>query len=112
MIKFVKKGGINLIFIYIIFSAILLYYALKYGIRNGFVELEANKDGLVYYKKSASLLEEIGNIYSRVSTSKSKEAKAIYNEAFDILLSEKKPKIIFKELTEKKEEIFKLSIDD
>lgn len=95
MIKFVKKGGINLIFIYIIFSAILLYYALKYGIRNGFVDLE-----------------EIGNIYSRVSTSKSKEAKAIYNEAFDILLSEKKPKIIFKELTEKKEEIFKLSIDD
>ena len=49
-----------MIFIYIIFSAILLYYALKYGIRNGFVELEANKDGLVYYKKSASLLEEIG----------------------------------------------------
>ncbi|GEP80746.1 hypothetical protein [Staphylococcus carnosus] len=84
-----------MIFIYIIFSAILLYYALKYGIRNGFVDLE-----------------EIGNIYSRVSTSKSKEAKAIYNEAFDILLSEKKPKIIFKELTEKKEEIFKLSIDD
>jgi hypothetical protein len=102
-----------LIFIYIIFSAILLYYALKYGIRNGFVDLEANKDGLVYYKKkSASLLEEIGNIYSRVSTSKSKEAKAVYNETFDILLSEKKPKIIFKELTEKKEEILKLSIDD
>ena len=51
VIKFVKKRRINLIFIYIIFSAILLYYALKYGIRNGFVELEANKDGLVYYKK-------------------------------------------------------------
>ena len=51
VIKFVKKRSINLIFIYIIFSAILLYYALKYGIRNGFVELEANKDGLVYYKK-------------------------------------------------------------
>lgn len=101
-----------MIFIYIIFSAILLYYALKYGIMNGFAELEANKDDLVYYKKSASLLEEIGSIYSRVSTSKSKEAKAIYNEAFDILASEKEPKIIFKELTEKKEEIFKLSIDD
>ena len=96
MIKFFKKGGINLIFIYIIFSAILLYYALKYGIRNGFVDLEANKDGLVYYKKSASLLEEIGNIYSRVSTSKSKEAKAIYNEAFDILLSEKNRRLYLK----------------
>jgi len=101
-----------LIFIYIIFSAILLYYALKYGIRNGFVELETNKEDLVYYKKSDSLFEEIGDIYSKVSKSKSKEAKAIYNEAFDIVLSEKKPKIIFKELTEKKEEILKLSIDD
>lgn len=39
-----KKGEFNLIFIYIIFSAILLYYVLKYGIRNGFAELEANKD--------------------------------------------------------------------
>ncbi|PLA22525.1 hypothetical protein CYK06_10550 [Staphylococcus hominis] len=33
-----------MIFIYIIFSAILLYYVLKYGNRNGFAELEANKD--------------------------------------------------------------------
>lgn len=85
-----------MIFIYIIFSAILLYYALKYGIRNGFVDLEANKDGLVYYKKSASLLEEIGNIYSRVSTSKSKEAKAIYNEAFDICFLKKSRKLYLK----------------
>lgn len=99
-----------MIFIYIIFSAILLYYALKYGIRNGFVELETNKDDLVYYKKSANLLEEIENVYSRISMSKSKEAKAIYNNAFDILLSEKKPKVMFEELTKKKEEILKLNI--
>jgi len=40
------------------------------------------------------------------------EAKAIYNESFDIILSEEKPKIIFEQLTEKKEEILKLNIDN
>ena len=34
--------------IYIIISAILLYYVLKYGIRNSFTELKANKDNLIY----------------------------------------------------------------
>lgn len=107
-----------MIFIYIIFSAILFYYVLKYGIRNGFAELEANKDNLIYYKKSACLLEEIGNHYRSISMSSSKqvqvieEAKAIYNESFDIILSEEKPKIIFEQLTEKKEEILKLNIDN
>ena len=47
-IKKIKKGEFNLIFIYIIFSAILLYYVLKYGIRNSFTELKANKDNLIY----------------------------------------------------------------
>ena len=40
------------------------------------------------------------------------EAKAIYNESFDTILSEEKPKIIFEQLTEKKEEILKLNIDN
>ena len=40
------------------------------------------------------------------------EAKAIYNESFDTILSEEKPKIIFEHLTEKKEEILKLNIDN
>lgn len=40
-----------MIFVYIIFSAILLYYALKLGIRDGLIEIETNKDDLIYYKK-------------------------------------------------------------
>lgn len=40
------------------------------------------------------------------------EAKAIYNESFDTILSEEKPKIIFEQLTEKKEKILRLSIDN
>ncbi|MCJ1657321.1 hypothetical protein MT342_12390 [Staphylococcus sp. NRL 21/187] len=92
-----------MIFIYIIFSAVLLYYALKYGIRNGFAELEANKEDLIYYQKSAKLFEEIGNIYHTISTSQSErvgEAKVIYNNSFDILVSGEKPKYIFDKLTE------------
>jgi len=114
VIKFVKRGSINLVFIYIIFSAVLLYYVLKYGIRNGFAELEANKDDLIYYQKSSSLLEEIGNVYHIIAISQyeqKEEAKAIYNDSFDILISGKKPKFIFEELTEKKEQIFKLSTE-
>ncbi|MCI2881547.1 hypothetical protein FH103_02655 [Staphylococcus hominis] len=100
--------------IYIIFLAILLYYALKYGIRNGFAELEANKEDLIYYQKSSNLFEEIGNIYHIISTSQSErvdEAKVIYNNSFNILVSGKKPKFIFDKLTEKKEQISKLSIE-
>lgn len=81
-----------MIFIYIIFSAILLYYALKYGIRNGFAELEANKEDLIYYQKSSNLFEKIGNIYHIISMSQSErvdEAKVIYNNSFNILVSGK-----------------------
>lgn len=79
-------------FIYIIFSAILLYYVLKYGIRNGFAELEANKDDLIYYQKSSSLLEEIENVYHIIDMSQTElkeEAKAIYDDSFNILISGK-----------------------
>lgn len=103
-----------MIFIYIIFSAVLLYYALKYGIRNGFAELEANKEDLIYYQKSTKLFEEIGNIYHTISTSQSErvdEAKVIYNNSFDILVSGEKPKYIFDKLIEHKGQISKLSIE-
>ncbi|MBM0811435.1 hypothetical protein [Staphylococcus epidermidis] len=103
-----------MIFIYIIFSAVLLYYTLKYGIRNGFAELEANKEDLIYYQKNLNLFEEIGNIYHIISSSQSEqvdEAKVIYNNSFDILFSGKKAKFIFEKLTEKKEQISKLSTE-
>ncbi|WHI82629.1 hypothetical protein PYH56_12435 (plasmid) [Staphylococcus epidermidis] len=62
-----------MIFIYIIFSAILLYYTLKYGVRNEFAELEANKEYLIYYQKNLNLFEEIGNIYYSISKSQSEQ---------------------------------------
>ncbi|OFP25344.1 hypothetical protein HMPREF2997_09550 [Staphylococcus sp. HMSC057C08] len=104
-----------MVFIYIIFSAILLYYVLKYGIRNGFAELEDNKDDLIYYQKSSSLLEEIENVYHIIDMSQTElkeEAKAIYDDSFNILISGKKLKFIFEKLTEKKEQIFNLSTKD
>lgn len=103
-----------MVFMYIIISSALLYFILKYSIRDAFADLGANKDDLIYYRKSSSLLEEIGNIYHIISVSQSEEAdaaKAIYDDSFDILISGKKPKFIFEELTEKKEEISKLTRD-
>ncbi|RIN65308.1 hypothetical protein BU031_13670, partial [Staphylococcus simulans] len=41
-----------------------------------FADLGANKDDLIYYRKSSSLLEEIGNIYHIISVSQSEEADA------------------------------------
>ena len=40
-----------MIFIYIILSAILLYYAIKYGIRDGLIDRDANKEKLIYLQK-------------------------------------------------------------
>ncbi len=112
MIKFFKRRVSNLIFIYIIFSAVLLYYALKHGIINGFAELEANKEDLIYYQKNLNFFEEIGNIYHIISASQSEqvdEAKVIYNNSFDTLFSGKKAKFIFEKLIEKKKQLSKLS---
>lgn len=101
---------VNLVFIYIIVSVILFYYALKYSIRDGLLEIETNKDDLIYYKKSENLLEEIWKVYTEVPKVKSKDAKCIYNDALDILFSEKKSKLIFEELTRKKNEILELNL--
>ena len=60
------------------------------------------------------MFEEIGNIYRMISTSQSErvdEAKVIYNNSFDILVSGKKPKFIFDKLTENKEQISELSVE-
>ena len=49
-----------------------------------------------------------------ISTSQSErvdEAKVIYNNSFDILVSGKKPKFIFDKLTENKEQISELSVE-
>lgn len=81
-----------MVFIYIILSAILLYYAIKYGIRDGLIDRDANKEKLIYLNKSTSLFEEIGDLSSVVSKEDKSKAKRIYNEALDTLLSEMEPK--------------------
>lgn len=60
------------------------------------------------------LFEEIGDIYHMISTSQSErvdEAKVIYNNSFDILVSGEKLKFIFDKLTENKEQTSELSIE-
>lgn len=83
---------------------------MKFGVRDGLIEIETNKDDLIYYKKSENLLDEIVKVYTQVPKIKSKDAKCIFNDAFDILLSEEKPKVIYEELTRKKKEILELNL--
>lgn len=97
-----------MIFVYIILSAILLYYAIKYGIRDDLIDRDSNKEKLIYLNKSASLFEEIGDLYSAVS--KEHKAKRIYNEAFDTLLSEKSPKEKYNNLVQYKQEIKSITL--
>ncbi|WP_437750399.1 hypothetical protein [Staphylococcus sp. VBM19] len=94
-----------MIFIYIILSAILLYYAIKYGIRDGLIDRDANKEKLIYLNKSASLFEEIGDLYSAVSKEHKAEVKRIYDASLDILLSEMEPNEKYNTLVEYKQEI-------
>src|SRR5699024_4779055 len=99
------KGCVYLIFVYIILSAILLYYAIKYGIRDGLIDRDANKEKLIYLQKSADLFEEIGEINRAVNKESKVEAKRIYDESLDVLLSEFAPKEKYNTLVEHKQEI-------
>lgn len=94
-----------MVFAYIILSAILLYYAIKYGIRDGLIERDANKDKLIYLNKSEKLFEEIFDEYSAKNKEKKSEAKRIYNEAYDVLVSEIVPKEKYDILVRYKQEI-------
>lgn len=94
-----------MVFVYIILSAILLYYAIKYGIRDGLIDRDANKEKLIYLQKSADLFEEIGEINRAVSKENKVEAKRIYDESYDVLLSEIEPKEKYQTLVQYKEEI-------
>lgn len=94
-----------MVFVYIILSAILLYYAIKYGIRDGLIDRDANKEKLIYLQKSADLFEEIGEINRAVSKERKAEAKKIYDKSLDVLLSEIAPKEKYNALIQYKEEI-------
>lgn len=94
-----------MVFVYIILSAILLYYAIKYGIRDGLIDRDANKEKLIYLNKSASLFEEIGDLYSVVSKEDKSNAKRIYDESLDILLSEMEPSEKYDSLVRNKQDI-------
>ncbi|HLR19999.1 MAG TPA: hypothetical protein VK115_08895 [Staphylococcus sp.] len=83
-----------MIFIYIVFAGVLLYFVLRYAVRDAMIEKEANKDKLIYLQKSSDLLDDIGSLYSMVSSKSNKhqkEAHQIYNESVDILTSDMKP---------------------
>lgn len=94
-----------MIFIYIILSAILLYYSIKYGIRDGLIDRDDNKEKLIYLQKSTDLFEEIGDINRAVSNEHKAEAKRIYDESLDVLLSEMEPKEKHDTLVQYKQEI-------
>ena len=94
-----------MIFVYIIFSAILLYYAIKYGIRDGLIDRDANKEKLIYLNKSTSLFEEIGDLYSAVSKEDKSNAKGIYDESLDVLLTDMEPSEKYNTLVRYKQEI-------
>ncbi|WP_341636481.1 hypothetical protein [Staphylococcus casei] len=93
-----------MIFIYIILSAILLYYAIKYGIRDGLIDRDTNKEKLIYLQKVLIYLKKLGGS-SGASKEVESKAKRIYNEALDTLLSEKKPKEKYNAMTVLKKQI-------
>lgn len=98
-----------MVFVYIIISAVLLYFVIRYGIRDGLIETEASKDKLVNLQKSNDLFGEISAIYFNLSKRRDKEdleaARRIYDDSFDMILSGDDPKHVFAVLTKNKEEI-------
>jgi len=105
----VKRGDIIMTVLYIIISAILFYFVIRYGIRDGMVETEANKDKLIHMQKSNDLFGDISRIYFNLPRSKNEknleEAKKIYDDSLDMILSENDSKDIFAVLTKNKEKI-------
>lgn len=102
------KGCAYLVFVYIILSSILLYYAIKYGIRNGLIDHDVNKEKLIYLSKSANLVEEIGDLYSTMAQEDESKAKSIYDKSLDVLLSEVEPNEKYNTMVELKKQIINL----
>lgn len=100
-----------MIFVYIIFSAILLYFVLKYAIRDGIIESEANKEKLIYEQRNSNLFEEISSIYAQTSKNRDK-AKKIYDQSLDVFTSGQDYEHIFEVLTENKKQILSLDYTD
>ncbi|SCT25224.1 hypothetical protein [Staphylococcus caeli] len=94
-----------MVFVYIIVSSILLYYAIKYGIRDGLIDRDANKEKLIYLQKSTNLFEEIGDINRAISKENKAEAKRIYDESLNVLLSEMESKEKYDTLIQYKQKI-------
>src|SRR5699024_9056049 len=95
--------------LYIIISAILFYFVIRYGIRDGMVETEANKEKLIHMQKSNDLFGDISRIYFYMARNKNEkkleDAKIIYDDSIDMMLSENDSKDIFAVLTKNKEKI-------
>ncbi|PHK49042.1 hypothetical protein [Staphylococcus edaphicus] len=98
-----------MVFIYIILSAILLYYAIKYGIRDGLIDRDAHKEELIYLNKCASLFKEIGDVYSATNKEKKTDAYKLYDASLDVLLSEKASKEKYEAMLEFKKRIVYLT---
>lgn len=80
-------------FIAILFAAFVFYFVIKYAVRQAIIEAKVKESELSTRIRANDLFNKIQNTqYEITSATKSKEvklkAKKIYDESFDILISD------------------------
>jgi hypothetical protein len=104
-----------MVFIYILFAAIIFYFVIRAAIRDGIIESRVKEDELSYNQKSDDLLQEIMGLESKISkeldAEGKKQAKLIYDNSLMVYYSDKEAKEKFKDLREKKEALVSIKKD-
>lgn len=104
-----------MVFIYILFAAIISYFVIRYAIRDAIIESKVKEDELSYNQKNDDLVLEIMGLESKISkeddSEEKKKAKLIYDNSLIVYYSEKEAKEKFEDLREKKDALVLLKKD-
>lgn len=104
-----------MVFIYILFAAIIFYFVIRYAIRDAVIESKVKEDELSYRQKNDDLVLEIMDLEFKISkeadSEEKKKVKLIYDNALIVYYSEKEVKEKFEDLREKKDELVLLKKD-
>lgn len=98
-----------MVFVYILFAAIIFYFVIRYAIRDAIIESQVNEVQLSFRQKNDNLILEVIDLESKISRQGNPEekekAKSIYNNSFEVYSSGKELEEVYKDLQADKDEL-------
>ena len=104
-------------FIAILFAAFVFYFVIKYAVRQAIIETKVNESELSVQVRANDLFSKIANLeYEITADKKSKElrkkSKEIYDDSFDILVSDSPDEEKVRQLKIKENEMILLKSEE